>query len=225
MELSERLQSASAAILNDWMSSVVSQVPPAKALAVEELRNAMPDFLDKLHELFSIKPSPKAADEFIQVCLMHGRQRADFENYSLEDVLVEYRLLRTTIFHHLEAKQPISTLERTILLEAVDQGLIQAATAFAERLGFTRAQHDQIVALKKTLQTSKSATKTAIDEREVSREDVRRLEVERSQRELFVSMLSHDLRTPLTAARLNAERLGFSGGLSPDDRRLATRVI
>ncbi|OFZ19804.1 MAG: hypothetical protein A2X94_17180 [Bdellovibrionales bacterium GWB1_55_8] len=52
-----------------------------------------------------------------------------------------------------------------------------------------------------------TAWKNAEKERDRSREDVIRLQLEREIREKYVSMLSHDLRTPLTAALTGAELL------------------
>lgn len=58
---------------------------------------------------------------------------------------------------------------------------------------------------------------------ERSQRDVESLRIERDLREKFVATLSHDMRNPLGAARMNAQFL--SRRLPPEDVRLATRVV
>jgi signal transduction histidine kinase len=44
-------------------------------------------------------------------------------------------------------------------------------------------------------------------------------------RELFIGILGHDLRTPLSAINISAERLLRRGGLAPEDQLLVGRII
>ncbi|WPU63868.1 PAS domain-containing sensor histidine kinase [Peredibacter starrii] len=53
---------------------------------------------------------------------------------------------------------------------------------------------------------------------------VRSLEIERDLRERFVSALTHDLRTPLTAARMAAQLLARKLSQDPDFQKFAIRV-
>ncbi len=69
-----------------------------------------------------------------------------------------------------------------------------------------------------------------IDVTEVALAEARRQEVvdelqrERSLRETFVAALTHDLRTPLSAAKLAAELLRRKGQSSPEQQRLGERL-
>lgn len=58
-----------------------------------------------------------------------------------------------------------------------------------------------------------------------SRREVSGLEEERDLREKFVSTLSHDLRTPLTAARMSAQLILRQPDMTEPGRALANRVV
>ena len=62
-------------------------------------------------------------------------------------------------------------------------------------------------------------------ERDNSNENVRGLELEKRLREKFVSTLSHDLRSPLTAAKISAQLLGRNTLDQEKTRSLVLRIV
>ena len=61
--------------------------------------------------------------------------------------------------------------------------------------------------------------------REKLAQSVNKLEKERELRERFVAMLGHDLRSPLTAARITAQMTTRRGQLSPESSRQVQKII
>lgn len=105
----------------------------------------------------------------------HGSERANASSYSIEDAITEYNILRRVIFGVLEDKVQVSTRERDIIYESISLGLAKAGAEYA---------------------------KTQIHEVEAI---VEKLHNEQDLRDKFISTLSHDLRTPLTASKMSAQ--------------------
>ena len=216
------LKDSADVILHRWSEQVMNDVEPAAALSQEERLNSIPEILDSLSLAF-MEGADRAAG--LEIAIKHGEQRAEFPEYSLEDVLEEYRILRTTIFDCLEFHEKLPRQERGLLLRAIDRGLIEAAVAFTKRLGFTRADAEQVRALESSLGEARADADRAVHERDASRGDVARLEEERSKREMFVNLLVHDVLTPLTAAKANIEMLDAFGRLTEKEFTLVHRAM
>jgi signal transduction histidine kinase len=107
----------------------------------------------------------------------HGRQRASQTNYSLKEVLAEYIVLRGVIIDKLFSTEERTQEETKIVHKYIDEGIQNAV------LEFVKIQHQQI-------------DNGIVD-----------LKQEKDLRETFVSALTHDLRTPITAARMSAQIL------------------
>lgn len=170
-------------IISVWRERVKNVVPAASQQTDPALLNHLPDFLQNLTNILSDSSSCK---NHIQSELgrEHGKQRAQLTGYSLKQVLLEYYVLRDVILELLNSKSLLSYECQNLVLHSFDAGVIEAASQFTE---VRKAQTDQ------ALSTSKS--------------NERDLEVQRDFRELFVFTLSHDLRTPLTSIKLQAEML------------------
>lgn len=95
-----------------------------------------------------------------------------------------------------EKSRRLTTNETNGLLESIDCAISQSSTEFAARLGFDKA-----------------------------REEIDYLKRERDMREKFVSTLTHDLRTPLTAIKAAGELILKQADDQGMARTLAVRVI
>jgi signal transduction histidine kinase len=63
-----------------------------------------------------------------------------------------------------------------------------------------------------------------MQERDLSRVENETLRLDREFREKFVQALTHDLRTPLTAAKMSAQLIDRKGEISPETRRQVMRI-
>lgn len=213
-------------IIDAWAERVRQQVASSEAQDVATLRNAFPRFIQSLTNVISTTRSSMDGERFInenkENCRRHGAERARIPQYTLEEVIEEYKILRQVIFDYLERERELRTHERDKLLDAIDSGISEAATEFAAIRGFpasriSRAEEDRKIAI------DEAATSHLNAER--SRSIVERLEVEGDLRERFVSALSHDLRTPLTAAKMSAQLIVRQADDAETVRRIAGRII
>lgn len=175
-------------IMNRWADRVQREIAAARGQSKASLYDGLPAFLESLSETISSSPEDSGGErrssENIQTCRHHGEQRARLGQYQLGDVIGEYRLLRQILFEELEKDGPLSVNERNQLLEAIDNGISQAAIAFTEIQG-----HQKDHAFRE------------------SRDLVGKLQSEKGLRESFVNTLTHDLKNPLTAAQVGLRLL------------------
>lgn len=164
-------------IINEWEKKVRLTIPSAKHQSTPTIVHHLPYMLENLTDLFKddgISVSQKISD-ITYFNRIHGEQRATQTNFSLEEVLKEFSLLRETIIEHL---YPLITLEldsAKVIHQYVDQSIANTV------LEFERLQNNKIIQQKNDL------------------------EVEKQLRQRFISALTHDLRTPLAAALMSAE--------------------
>lgn len=198
-----------ASVLARWEETVRRDVPGARDLDERRLRNSIPIFLRHVVEFISttggIGGGERYAEEVLEAAVRHGEQRALIPYYALDQVILEYRALRRVIFDVLEQEIVLTEEEREKLLEAIDHGMVQAATEFAARRGFEAARLSEL-------------------ELRAERAQVDELKVERALRERFVSTLTHDLRTPLTAVRMSAGLITRQVDKPERVRELARRI-
>jgi signal transduction histidine kinase len=206
-------------IMTEWEASVRAELPGVSALGHQNLLNSLPEFLKNLarHFLTSRNSAEwkNVKREGSEIAKHHGEQRAKATGYTLDQVIAEYQILRRVLFNYIRKRSRLDLEQWNTLLESVDQGITEAATAFALEKGLKDARYREIEAEKIE----------ALSQRNSARSTVEKLEYERAIRELFVSMLSHDLRTPITSAKTAAELIVRLTKESPKAAQLAFRVI
>ena len=126
------LQKNKQTILEDWEKTVRHKLSAARKESKTALRDSVPDFLEDLiialrTSLSNVKP------EIIKFAHKHGSERANASDYSIEDALSEYNILRKIIFTHLENESEILPEERDIILEAINFGMMKAGDEYAKR--------------------------------------------------------------------------------------------
>jgi PAS domain S-box-containing protein len=128
---SERLAANKEKIMGVWLDRVCSAIPAAKKQGGAQLRDSIPKFLDRLIQSLSPKYMRLISiEELNDISQDHGEQRSMLEEYSLYEVLSEYRILREVIVSTLEEDGPISSIERDIILSAIEQGMAEAGAHF-----------------------------------------------------------------------------------------------
>ncbi|MFL5812205.1 MAG: ATP-binding protein [Bdellovibrionia bacterium] len=198
-DVARRFSENKETILQEWERAVLEEIPEARDKGKKAIRNSIPALLEKIARTLS-KESPKDTADFeseLSMAKEHGQQRARFTDYSMEQVIHEYQLLRKVILRVLEKKKPLNSQDRDVIIDAVALGERIAASEF----------HNLHLKSMRDLSERTEQRDVAQKQRDDSRIEVRDLISERGMRESFVSGLAHDLRTPITAARMNLELL------------------
>ncbi|MBC7421237.1 MAG: response regulator [Bdellovibrio sp.] len=175
-------------ILKNWQNLCRENVEAAKAQTLLALIDSMPEFLDRLVETLR-SPNPRnKAEENSKVALEHAEDRADQPEYTLDQVIVEYHLLRSVITELLKAEGVSDEESRKIIHEFIDRGISKAAVRYIE------------------LETSKQNTQNA----EIH---ATKIEAEKASeaKSSFLANMSHEIRSPLGAI------MGFVGLLKDSE--------
>lgn len=167
--MADRLNHAKPEILRLWVERLRRNVPAADQQERVVLRDHVPSFLD---EVVKALASGKAAGTPLSqddLSNEHGKQRAALDEYSIEEVLLEYGLLRETIFEVLEAEGLLPVFARDVILNSIECAMQKAGAIFMQK------RHEDLERVNRRLQHA----------------DTRKDE--------FVFTLAHELRTPLSA--------------------------
>lgn len=186
-------------LMRQWEVVVRREVPAASGLEEEILFNGIPEFLENLANCFSVEMGSAGWEDFnkkkIYFAMLHGTQRAGQATYTLDQVIAEHQILRRMLLHLISEKSPVSAEQWNILMDSIDAGISEAATAFALQRGFKDAKYHQLESEKNQIEMEKNTAYSVVS----------KLELEKGMREKFVSMLSHDMRTPISSAKLAAD--------------------
>ncbi len=147
-------------ILTLWEERLGQEVPAAAGESHPVLIDTLPALPRQLAEALSPKHPRRTATEGSTIAEEHGGERVRITQFRLEDVIVEYKLLRKVLFAVLEEREPLSSEERSTLNASMDQAIAKACTAYVL--------------------------------------------VQEGLREQLFATLAHDLRGPLSAARVTA---------------------
>ena len=182
-------------ILSSWEQEARHELDPAQTQSKLALRDEIPLFLSRLAAGLSAKTEQHQFEERKDTGKQHGKERARQPDYTLEQVLLEYHLLRDIILSELECEIDLSKTENRIINYSIDHAMREAAIHFTE---LRRAQEQA---------------------------EIFRLEAERDLREKFVATLSHDLRTPLTVANASATLILNHPQDKEASKSLAQRIL
>jgi PAS domain S-box-containing protein len=117
-------------ILSLWEQRVRAAVPTARDTDRPVLVNALPEFLDRLAAALATR-SPESAPQEAAVAAEHGKQRAELTEYSLDQVISEYQLLRQVLAEVLASEGSVTTGERELIFEFILSAVREAASEFA----------------------------------------------------------------------------------------------
>ncbi len=155
--------------MTDFESRANEEVLAALKLESLALRNSLPELLTQLADALSTRIDRTAArihadrKDSLRIGQKHGKDRADSEHYTMDQMISEYHILRQVICDALEEEAPLTPVEREVIVCAVEQAVNDAATQFSETL--------------------------------------------RLIQERLAATLTHDLRGPITVAKMNAQMI------------------
>ncbi len=130
--------------------------------------------------------------EITRIGKRHGNDRAFSLNYTMDQLILEYHILRQVICDVMDEEKELTRAERELIICSLEQAVNDAATEFSD--------------------TVKEITLKANKENEL-RETIR-------TRDEFLSIVSHELKTPLTALQLKSQMLVKNRNLHKDDAKL-----
>lgn len=118
----EVLRSKKIDIIEEFKIEARANVPAAFDKDTIAIVDSLPKIIDRL--VVALKPGSSANDaqSTSEICREHGEQRAKLKNYTLEQVLFEYTLLRRIILETLRAETTVTVEESEIIHEAIEAG-------------------------------------------------------------------------------------------------------
>ncbi|MET0405345.1 MAG: PAS domain-containing sensor histidine kinase [Cystobacter sp.] len=150
-------------ILELWEERVRRGLPAARSQHALALLDTLPGLLDQLADTLSRPSSGRAHTEVEGVLSVgHGQVRAHQREDSLEQVLIEYQVLRQVILEVLEAEHPLAIKDRDVILDGVQAGVRYAAVEFTWQRNAER--EDSAVALQRTHGTLESLVQSRTSE-------------------------------------------------------------
>ena len=133
-ELAKRVRDAKDQVLALWEERARQTIPNAERSDHLALLDGMPDLIEELVDAVT-DPVPQADGRPIaqasHKAFDHARHRATDTEFSLDEVVREYEVLRKVLFEVLERPEPLSAEERDALLAEIETFIRAAATEFA----------------------------------------------------------------------------------------------
>lgn len=132
-EASAKLRVNKHEILGRWEVLVRGQLKDARRESHRVLIDSLPKFIDDLAEaLLEASILGRVRSNLVATAKEHAEDRAKQSDYTLEEVIQEYEILRKIIFEVLEENQPLARAERETILEAVSTGMAKAGSEYSQ---------------------------------------------------------------------------------------------
>ncbi len=202
-----------------WVECVQKNVPASKDKSPLVLINHLKDFFHTLIKALRDQDFKLQNVANFKLSEDHGKQRAGLTDYSINQVIQEYHLLRTTIFDFLDERAPVGRRERNIINEFIDDFIRTASATFSDELrkrltDALKMRDDFISTISHELKTPLTSMKlqTQISKRNI----VKRLQgaapVEGiirfiDQKEKGINRLNHLVEDMLDSSRINSGKL------------------
>lgn len=124
MNLEENLKKS---ILDKWIDRIRKEYPDMQDNSKIELLDHMPQFIDKLFKALKSKTSEEIGIN--NVSKVHGSQRSEIKEYSIEKIIKEYSILRFTI---IEVLSDLNKEEQKIVHENIDEAQLVSVMQFSK---------------------------------------------------------------------------------------------
>jgi signal transduction histidine kinase len=127
-------------IMKIWEQRARQEVEAAPEQKTLALRNDLPGYLQKLAESLRLNRNQTplqrhdALNEQGVLGKKHGRGRAESVNYTIDQLIFEYHILRQTVFEVLDESGALTVIARDIILDSIEQAVNDAATEFSDYL-------------------------------------------------------------------------------------------
>jgi signal transduction histidine kinase len=173
-----KLQEKIPNIMKAWEGRAKKEILAALHLRSLALRDSIPEYLmglvDALDKNIDRTTARKRYDseEGSRLGKLHGHDRAQDLNFTIDQLIFEYHILRQVIFDELEQEENIGSIEREVIICSIEQAVNDAATHFT-------SYKEKTIKLAEALKA----------------------------RDEFLSIASHELRTPISSLKLQIEMI------------------
>ena len=136
----ERLHKNIDKILSIWEKRVKEEVEAAHHQETSGLRDSLPEYLrhlvDALSNNIDRTMARKRTDKIdsTRIGKRHGEDRAGSRNYTIDQLITEYHILRQVTCDVLEEEAPLTEVEREVIVCSIEQAVNDAATEYSEIL-------------------------------------------------------------------------------------------
>jgi PAS domain S-box-containing protein len=130
----EILENDKSYILNDWIANVRAEISVAKNKSNEDILDHLGYFFNTLVSALRMARASSVIKENTDISREHGYQRAQFCDYTLDQIIHEYHLLRKCIFDYLvmDSKYTLTEKDRKIIHGFIDNGIQAASVEFVK---------------------------------------------------------------------------------------------
>jgi signal transduction histidine kinase len=194
-EASDLLRNNIEKIMQLWEQRARTELIAAKYESKCALRDSLPKYLTQMADNLSmitdrshLMPWKKKTKN---ASTKHGQERAESIEYTIDQLIFEYHLLREIIFEVIEKDQQLNALGRDVIISSLEQAVNDAATQFNE-----------------SLEVAMSSEKRLLERKNDLEKDLK-------SRDEFLSIAAHELKTPLTSLKLQAQM--FKRSIIKDD--------
>jgi serine phosphatase RsbU (regulator of sigma subunit) len=118
-------------ILQRWDERVRQEIPASRSQGRLVLQNNLGQLLGEVTQALFPTGAPVATIEGLTLSQDHGRHRAELAEYSIDEMFLEYRLLRQTILDVLDEKRSLAPEEREVITNALERAMQDAVGRFA----------------------------------------------------------------------------------------------
>jgi signal transduction histidine kinase len=176
--ISARLKRKIPDIMKAWEERAKKEILAAHHLGSLALRDSIPQYIlglvDALNKNIDRTTARKRYDiqEGYRLGKLHGDERAQDLNFTIDQLIFEYHILRQVIFDELETEENLGAIDREVIVCSIEQAVNDAATHFT-----------------------------------IYKEESIKLAEALKARDEFLSIASHELRSPITSLKLQLEMI------------------
>jgi len=206
-----RLREQQDAIQAQWLTTLRKELEAAQAQPEPALLDSLPKIIEALAELLEQRAKPRRDSELFE---RHAEARIIWTDYKADELVREYGILRKVLFSVLEAEQPLSTEERDLILDFIDQGLQIGSARFSEAQHFRERLEMQYLKLIELLVAESAEVGTSTGRLEHLLDVI--LQSLNAEAAAFFLSREHTLEVTLSAAAAKSRQLAelYRGALA-----------
>lgn len=148
---SDRLQRNISKIMDTWVIRADQEVLAAHHQDTLALKSSLPEYLSQLVMALSNTIDRNAARKYYdkkestRVGKKHGKERAETYNYTMDQLILEYHILRQVICDVMEEEAILTPVEREVIVCSFEQAVNDAATEFSNTINDMQEKLSQIL--------------------------------------------------------------------------------
>jgi signal transduction histidine kinase len=158
---SEALDKAQKEILDQCIHRFSVEIRGARKLDRPIIVNTLPTLLKNMIQALDPNHPRALANESTSVAREHGSERARLTQYSPDQLLQEYQILRDTLFSVLQKKITLAEHDRSVIQKSIDENIQEAMLAYF--LVHSRFREQFVVGLSHDLRNPLGAIKMAAE--------------------------------------------------------------